>query len=64
MISDKKDIVTGKYYRYEGTSDKLAIPKDVSKLLGFTHLEKLSIELKTIDGKQGLFISKISKKSK
>ncbi|KKN61156.1 hypothetical protein LCGC14_0524510 [marine sediment metagenome] len=52
---------TTKYYVYETTSGRINIPKNVAKMLNWDHKDDIGVILKTIDGKQGLFLWKREK---
>lgn len=47
-----------KYYKYKNTSGKINISPVIAKLLDWVHGDEIKIIIKTIEGKQGLFLSK------
>lgn len=63
----KWDIMNGettKYYVYAKTSGRINIPKNVARMLNWDALDEIGIVVKTIDGKQGLFLWKREKEKK
>ena len=49
---------TVKYHKYEGSSGKISIPTSIAKSLSWEHKDNIGIIVKTIEGKQGLFLWK------
>jgi hypothetical protein len=47
-----------KYYQYETGQSFLSIPKAIADSLGWKNQEKMKVEIKTLDGITGLFLSK------
>ncbi|MCP4764433.1 MAG: hypothetical protein GY870_21845 [archaeon] len=50
--------MSGKYYHYEGGAS-VSIPIEISKALDWEHKDDVEVKIKIIDGKMGLFLTKI-----
>ncbi|KKN07594.1 hypothetical protein LCGC14_1065400 [marine sediment metagenome] len=55
---------TVKYHKYEGSSGKISIPTSIAKSLNWDHKNEIGMIIRTIDGKQGLFLWKREKEEK
>ncbi|MFW9973224.1 MAG: hypothetical protein ACFFDF_23775 [Candidatus Odinarchaeota archaeon] len=64
---EKKLVMNGyttKYYKYKNTSGKINISPVIAKLLAWNHGDEIKIVVKTIEGKQGLFLFKKENEAK
>jgi hypothetical protein len=45
------------YYQYEKGQSFVSVPKAIADAMGWKNQTKVKVEIKTIDGKPGLFLS-------
>ncbi|OLS14888.1 MAG: hypothetical protein RBG13Loki_1457 [Promethearchaeota archaeon CR_4] len=47
------------YHTYGSGQSNVQIPKSIAQAMGWTHGMKIRIEIQVIDGKKGLFLTKV-----